>query len=184
MGKNALQTHVRRGGNEFCQLHQLRAGEHARPYLSSFHLDQDVRRFRGTLEKPGNSGNLLPVVHPHAEPRFCDQVAEPGELQVAVDLVGDENVVHAVFGHDFRLADLGHCDALRSGLHLHGRDRGGPVGLRVGSQGDTRPVSQILHSRYIAEQNGPVHKEGGSIKAAVQVFHCCRSSVLQASVGP
>ena len=52
--------------------------------------------------------------------------------------------------------------------------------------GDEILLGQILdtNSRYIAEQNGPVHKEGGSIKAAVQVIHCCRSSVLQASVGP
>ena len=56
-----------------------------------------------------------------------------------------------------------------------------PVGLRVGSQGDARPVCPLLHVVDVAQHNCPVHKEGRRINRTVQVLHGHCSSVLPAS---
>ena len=125
-------------------------------------LDHDMK-LRGPIgERGGETVNGDRAVGGDGKARdSAGQRLQPGKLGRPQDVEGDEDVVEAGIGHDFRLADLLAGDPLGAGLDLGPGEERQLVRLDMRARLDAMAVEMGLEAGDVAPGDGLVDDDGG-----------------------
>src|SRR5690606_15907975 len=90
-------------------------------YAGAIHprVDLDQHPYFGTcrLSRCANCGHILWVIDSNLYIRMASQTGQPGNLLLADDLVGDQNVADTCIGHHFSFTQLGEGDTDSAGCN-------------------------------------------------------------------
>ena len=177
MREEAAQAHVRAGGDAVQKGVEVPFLDDARALLAHFDLDGDLRRDGGPGKDLLRGFHLFRAVHAENDvDALFGKGADAAQFAFAHDLVGDEDVAQAVFGHDFGLAYLGNGNACRAHFRLHQCDGGHFVGLGMRAQGHALRVGVVLHEAQVAFKDVAVDEQGRGVEFGV--FHTASVRLL------
>ena len=146
-------------GDEADQLGGGRAGRAAEPVQPGVDLDQHLHVAAAGAADAAEPLGHLDRVKADPDPGPLQQVAEPAELGLPHQRIGDQQVVEAGVGHHLGLAQLGAGDPGGTGLDLHPGDLGRLVGLGVGAEPDPGPAGDGGHLGQVRLQRVQVDQQ-------------------------
>ena len=121
------------------------AGRAAHPMQPCVDLDEHGDVATQVLAHGTDALGDLDGIEAHAHLRAFEQLSKTAQLRLTDERERDQQILEPCVGHDLGFAELRDRDAGRPGLHLHPRDLGCLVGLRVRSEADARGTGHGSH---------------------------------------